>query len=295
MAFSRINSFADVLAEAKKTGLVRMAFLAPEDREFMMALKTAREQGLVEPVLLGRPAKMRAAAAEAEFNIDSFVREDLDDLQAVADRGLDLLFAGEADVVSKGQLSTSYVYRAVIKKEKQQGDSRVVAVLAFWEITPLGCFVILTDPGANITPDAETKASLVRNAAAYLKLLGHDEPRALALSARRETDANPRSHADAEYIKEKLAGEGITVQSGNFSDLYAAPADKRPNILLVPHLVTGNSVVKLDFALNVKRHTLVMTSRGPVLTPSRADTWPHLVEEIALAAVVAARLKGGAP
>jgi phosphate butyryltransferase len=295
VTLSRVNSFADVMAEAGKKGPVRMAFLAPEDGEFMRALKVAWERGLVDPILVGRPDKVRAAATEAGLDIKAFARIDLDDLQAVADYGVDLLFKGKADVVSKGQMSTNYVYRAVIRKEKKEGDGRVVAVLAFWEIAPLGCFVILTDPGANITPDRETKAALVRNAAAYLRLFGHDEPRALILSARRETDDNPLSHSDAVFIKDTLEREGFLVQSGSFSHLFTAPAQQRPNILLVPHLVTGNSVVKLDFGLDVKRYTLIMTSRGPVLVPSRSDTWPHLVGEIALSAVVATRLKEVSP
>ena len=47
--------------------------------------------------------------------------------------------------------------------------------------------------------------------------------------------------------------------------------------------------------LDVTRRSLVMTSRGPVIIPSRSDTHQTIVGEIALGVVVAQRLQEASP
>jgi phosphotransacetylase len=290
-----LNSVAEVDAEALRVGPVRLAFLAPGDPNFMRAIKLACERRLISPILIGREQPMLAAAKEAEFDISGLSHIYLDDLQSIANMGLKMLFNDEVDLVSKGQMSTNYVYRAVIQSEKKGGFQRLIAVTSFWEIVPLRHFVILTDPGVNIEPDATTKAELIKNAINYLRLFGHKEPRVLALSARREIDDHISSRLEADQVREILAADGynFTMKSGGLIDIFESPPDKRPNILLMPHLVTGNSLVKMDFCLNIKRRGVIMTSRGPVLIPARADSSSHLVDEISLAVVVASRYKEG--
>ncbi len=290
-----LNSIAEVDAEALRVGPVRTAFLAPEDPSFMLAIKLSHEKGLVDPVLIGRKQPMLEAAIKAGFDISCHVKVHLDDLQVIANHGLNMFFNGEVDLVSKGQMSTNYVYRAVIQSEKKNGSQRLIAVASFWEIVSLKHFVILTDPGANIEPDVQCKIELVKKAIGYLALFGHHEPRVLALSASREIDRNIPSHLDVKQIRESLASQGYncSVESGDIIDIFEAAPDKRPNILLMPHLVAGNSLVKLDFCLDVKRRAIVMTSRGPVLVPSRADSSSHIVDEISLAVAVASRFKEG--
>jgi phosphotransacetylase len=290
-----LHSISEVDAEALRVGPVRAAFLAPGDPSFMLAIKISYELGLIVPILIGRKQPMMDAAAKAGFDISCHEKVYLDDLQVIANHGLTMLFNGEVDLVSKGQMSTNYVYRAVIQREKKNGSQRLIAVTSFWEMASLKHFVILTDPGVNIEPDVETKIGLVKKAIAYLGLFGHSEALVLALSASREIDRDLRSHLDVEQIRESLAADGYncSVESGGLIDIFEAPPDKRPNILLVPHLVTGNSLVKMDFCLDVKRRGMVMTSRGPVLVPSRADSSAHLVDEISLAVAVASRFKEG--
>lgn len=291
----KLHNVAEVDAEALERGPVRLAFLAPEDTNFMQAVKTACQRNLITPVLIGNKALMQKTAAEIDFEISAQEQVFLDDPRLVAEKGVEMLVSGEVDAISKGQMSTNYVYRAVIRQTKKTGGTQIIAVTSFWEITPLDHFVILTDPGVIIAPDRETKVELAKNAITYLKLYGHDDPRILLFSARRELPRELDSFTDLAYVQDSLAAAGIrcTVQSGNFMDLFTAAPGERPNIIVMPHLVTGNSIVKLDFFLDVKRRGVVMTTWGPVLIPSRADSTIHLADEISLAVVAASRFKEG--
>lgn len=291
----KLNNIAEVDAEALEKGPVKLAILSPVDANFMEAIKMGFTKNLITPVLIGKQERVQDAAAEVGFDISGFSQLDMEDPQQIADKGVELLSTGEVDVISKGQMSTNFVYRAVIRKMKKTGQKRVVAVTTFWEIPALEHFVIYTDPGVNISPDRDTKIELLKNSITYLGLFGHDDPKIMLVSAWRELERKLSSHADAEYIKEALADQGYDcpVQVGNFADLFKANPEERPNIVLMPHLVTGNSVVKLDFFLEVKRRGVVMTSWGPVLIPARADSMSHLVDEMSLAVAVASRFKEG--
>ncbi len=291
----KLSNVAEADAEALEKGPIKLAFLSPEDASFMKAIKMAWERKLIIPVLIGRKELMQEAAAQTDLDISGFQQLFMDDPQSISDKGVDMLSEGEVDSISKGQMSTNYVYKAVIRKMKKTGLEQTIAVTSFWEISPLGHFVILTDPGVNIVPDRETKVELVKKAIAYLGLFGHDDPRIMTLSAKREISRDLPSNTEVEYIENALSRQGFacTVRSGSFKDLFDAEPENRPNILLMPHLVTGNCVVKLDFFLDVKRRGVVMTSWGPVLIPARADSASHLVDEISMAVAVACRFKEG--
>jgi phosphotransacetylase len=70
---------------------------------------------------------------------------------------------------------------------------------------------------------------------------------------------------------------------------------RTPHVFVVPHLDAGNILSKLDFILNVTRRSIVMTSKGPVIIPSRSDLHPTIVGEVALGAVVAHLRKEALP
>jgi phosphotransacetylase len=293
MKWKKLRSFAEIQRYALKKSPVKMAFLSPEDIDFMKAIKISTERNLVIPLLIGKKQKIEKVAAEINYDLGKLQKIFLDDTQDIANEGLNMLYRGEVNAISKGQMSTNYVYRAVINMEKNFGN--LVAVTSFWEISSLRHFVILTDPGVNIKPDRSTKIKIVKKAIDYLKLFGYENPRILAFSARREINKKLLSHTDVQYIKKALSSEGenFSIKSGNFIDLFNTEPENRPNILLMPHLVTGNSIVKLDFYFDIIRHGLIFTSFGPVLIPSRSDTATHIVDEISLAVVISSRFKEG--
>jgi phosphotransacetylase len=68
---------------------------------------------------------------------------------------------------------------------------------------------------------------------------------------------------------------------------------KLPDVLLVPGLDAGNILCKLDFLLPVTRRSIVNTSAGPVLVPSRADSKDSIVGEMAMGVVISDRMKKG--
>ena len=277
----KIDNLASVKEEAAKIGRLKVAVWSPEDAEFMRAFKEAYNMGYITPILVGDERKVLSAAGKVDFDVSSFQKVFESDREKIADIGAKMLFSKTVDVVSKGQIPTSYVSRAMMRGEKERGEGKKLVGLTLHEVE--GRFIVITDTAVNINPDWEMKLEALKSAIFFLNVLGHEDPRILILSASREIEEDIKSKRDAELIRNELHAD-ITI--GSLID-----CEGLPDIMLVPNLDSGNILSKLDFFLNVTRCTTMLTSCGPVTAPSRSDNAPHIVDEIALGIVVAQRLK----
>ena len=306
-----IRSFADMDRLASEKGPKRLVVLAPEDEEFMLAVRDSAAMGYTRPVLIGDREKMERLADQVQYDISSAEKIYEKSRQTIADLGIRMLFSGEVDIAGKGQIPTAYIYRAIIREESKAGKGKVVSVISMWDIEGLEHLTCFTDTGVNITPDYRAKAEIVRNAVFFFHLLGYPKPKICVLSGKREVNGDIPSYQDFLALKKAAAagelGACEVMEATSFIDIFSpGKTDFRlrdirigrtdfPHIMLVPNLATGNILVKLDFALkNVRRRSLVMSSRGPVIIPSRSDFRDSILGEIAAGVTVAERIKGGA-
>ncbi|MEA3333631.1 MAG: phosphate butyryltransferase, partial [Pseudomonadota bacterium] len=121
-----ISSLSEIEALAKAADPVTTAIIAPEDHEFMLAVKDARTRGFIEPVLIGRRAVIEKAASKANYDLDTTRIIEVANRQEIANTALEMLSSEEVEMVSKGQISTSYVYRAIIARMKARQEEAVI-------------------------------------------------------------------------------------------------------------------------------------------------------------------------
>jgi phosphate butyryltransferase len=158
----------------------------------------------------------------------------------------------------------------------------------------------------NIAPDYQAKVGVIKDAIFLFHLLGYSRPSVSVLSSRREIGGPADSYQDAQMLKSAAAsgdfGECEILEATSLSDIFLGQGGRLPTysdidiknlpeILLVPNLDTGNILCKTDFLLNVTRASLVITSKGTVIIPSRSDFRASIMREIAMGVVVADRMK----
>ena len=83
-----IRSLRDVSDLASEKGPMRSAVLAPEDEEFMLAVKKSWQKGYIEPVLIGNKERIKRVSEKVEFDISGFETISNDDRQAVSNLGI---------------------------------------------------------------------------------------------------------------------------------------------------------------------------------------------------------------
>lgn len=305
-----LTSFSEIDGQAVRQGPKKLVVLAPEDEEFLLAVKDSTSRGYVEPILIGSEDRIKRLADRIAFDISEIEKIYEDDRQVIADQGIRMLFDGTVDIASKGQIPTAYIYRAIIREES--GIRRkTVSVVTLLEIQGLGRLTSFTDTGVSIHPDFQTKLDIIANAVFVFHLLGYRKPRVAVLSGQREIGGSLTSAEHAAAIRKAYEagepGECEVMSATCLTDILFPPGkpfssyddinlagSSFPEIMVVPELTTGNILAKLDFAFpHVRRRSLVMSSRGPVIIPSRSDFHDAVTGEIATGVVVAARIKEG--
>ena len=304
-----IRSFSDMDRIASEQGPRTLVVMAPEDEEFMAAVKESAEKGYARPILIGDRDILARLADQVQYDISGTEQIYEKDRQAIADLGISMLFSGQVDVAGKGQIPTAYVYRAIIREESKIGKGRLISVVSLWDIEGLDHLTGFTDTGMNITPDLHAKMDILRNAIFLFHLLGYPRPKISILSGKRDYDEDLPSYREAVELRKSAAagelGECEVLKSTSFLEMFFPALPFRhdeidiaraefPEIMLVPNLATGNILCKLDFAMkHVRRRSIITTSRGSVIVPSRADFRDAILGEITAGITVAARIKGG--
>ena len=301
-----IKDFNDIDAIAAKSEPITLVALAADEREFLLTVKKAVQQGYINPCIIGDPEKIRRVAGDIEFDLSSATIIEEKEPQAIADKGIEMLFSGDADIPMKGHIPTAYVYRAIIRKERSLGGKDTISVNTLWDIPGVSHLVSITDTGVSICPDYATKKNIIRDAVALMHILGYQKPEVAVLSAHNGFTDMPDSFVDAEKLQQEAAcgnlgecellhetslAEILMPEKGFLNAFDETDLEKTPHVLVAPHLDAGNILSKLDFILDVTRRSLVMTSKGPVIIPSRSDTHSVIVGEVALGVVVAKLLQ----
>lgn len=280
-----------------------MAVLAPQEREFMLTVKLACDRGYIIPYLIGRKETIQRLSDEIGMDISQVEVIDIFDSQEISDMGISMLFGRDVDIAIKGHIPTAFIYRSILKKERSLGKKHTISVNTLWDIPAVDHLVSITDTGVNIAPDLETKKDIVRDAVFLMGLLGYRDVNVAVLSSYNGINLETKSLDHARMLRHAASdgelGACRLMDAFSMADILLSndsdsklELGKMPHVILVPDLDAGNIISKLDFMLDVTRRSLVLSSEGPVIIPSRSDVHTSVIGEVALGVVVSRLLAG---
>ena len=297
-----IKEFREIDNLASSGNAVCMAVLAPQEREFLLTVKIARDKGYVVPYLVGKKEAIERLSGEIEFDISQVEVINVSDPQEISDKGISMLFGSEVDLAIKGHIPTAFIYRSILRNERSLGKKQTISVNTLWDIPGVDHLVSITDTGVNIAPDYTAKVDIIRDAVFLMDLLGYKDLSVAVLSSYTGINLEPQSLGHAKMLKDAASrrelGACRVMDAFSMVDILLSrdgktriELDNMPHVILVPDLDAGNVISKLDFMLDVTRRSLVLSSRGPVIIPSRSDVHTSVIGEVALGVVVSRLLK----
>ncbi|RDU99336.1 phosphate acetyltransferase [Trinickia dinghuensis] len=297
------------IREARHRPPLRAAIVHPCSPEAIRAAVEARDENLLDPLLIGPEAKIHAAADSAQLSLSGIPIEAVEHSHAAAARAVELGASGKVAALMKGSLHSDELIAAVVAASSGLRTERRISHVYAMDIPAYSKPLVITDAAINITPTLEQKRDICQNAIDFLRLMGVDEPR-LAVMAAVET-VNPKmpSTLDAAALTVMAARGQITgglvdgpLAFDNAVNLAAAKTKGivsvvagRADILLVPDLEAGNMLVKqLMLFAGADGAGLVLGARLPIILTSRADSLRVRLASAALAKLVAERTRGAA-
>ena len=290
---------------------ITTAVVHPCDRDSLLGAIDAAKADLIDPILIGPEAKIRAVAEAAQVDLASYRIIPVEHSHAAAAEGVRLARAGEAEAVMKGSLHTDELMREIVRKETGLRTGRRVSHAFIFDVPAYDQPLIITDAAINIYPSLIDKVDIVQNAIDLAHILQFEEARVAILSAVETVNPAINSTLEAAALCKMADRRQITgglldgpLAFDNAINLDAArtkgivsPVAGRANILLVPDLESGNMLAKqLTFFARADAAGIVLGTRVPVILTSRADNVRTRMASCAVAVLIAhARRQGEAP
>lgn len=297
----RHEKYDRLIAAARALAKVRVAVAHPCDSVSLGAALEAAEMGLIEPILVGPPARIAAAATAAKLDLSGIRQVAAAHSHEAAEKAVALVRCGEADALMKGSLHTDELMSAVVARDTGLRTARRISHCFVMDVPGHDDALIVTDAAINIAPTLQDKCHIVQNAIELAHALQFAEARVAILSAMETVNPNVPSTIEAAALC-KMADRGqITggVVDGplaldNAIDLGSAeikhirsPVAGRANILVVPDLEAGNMLAKsLTFLADADAAGIVLGARVPIILTSRADSKTTRLASCAVASLL---------
>ncbi|HVV93114.1 MAG TPA: bifunctional enoyl-CoA hydratase/phosphate acetyltransferase [Hyphomicrobiales bacterium] len=289
---------------------VRIAVVHPCDGCSVAGAAEAAAAGLIEPVLVGPEAKIRAAAKDAGIDISRFRLVATPHSHAAAAAAVAMARNGEVEALMKGSLHTDELMHEVVDPATGLCTGRRVSHVYLFDVPAYSRPLLITDAAINIQPTLEDKRDICQNAIDLARTIGIATPKVAILAAVETVSARMPSTIDAAALC-KMADRGqitggrldgplafdnaISAEAARTKGIVSAVAGEA-DILLVPDLEVGNMLAKqLTFLAGADAAGIVVGARLPIVLTSRADSISTRVASCAIAALMVAARRAAVP
>ncbi len=265
----------------------------------MLSIQDAVNENLIEPIFIGNKVEIIKCAEDLKWDISNFViiHEPIENNTAAV--AAKLASEGKIRIIVKGHIHTDVLMKEVLKRQYDLlGKTRLSHI---WHMTiskndkPL----IITDGALNVLPNVKTKMHILKNVINFAKRIKIKRPKVALLSATEEILDSVPSSKDAAEITKLVKDENIDAEvfgplafdnciSKKSSAIKGIKNEVAgiADILLVPNVETGNSLVKMMiYFCGACAAGVVIGGKVPVVITSRSDEAQARLASIAAAVV----------
>jgi len=265
----------------------------------MLSVQDAVIENLITPIFIGNKEEILKCAEQLKWDISSYELIDEPVENNTAAVAAKLASEDRVKIIVKGHIHTDVLMKEVLKREYNLlGKTRLSHI---WHMTTTkeDKPFIITDGALNVLPNVKTKMHILRNVIDFSNRIGIARPKVSILSATEEILDSVPSSIDANEIT-KLAKENdlnadifgplafdnsVSKKSAaikGVKNIVAGEAD----VLLVPSVETGNSLVKMMiYFMGACAAGVVVGGKVPIVITSRSDEAQARLASIAAAVV----------
>ena len=291
-----------LIARSKGLSAIDMAVVHPCDVESLKGALMSAEAGLIDPILIGPEAKIRAIASESGLDLKQHRIVDVKHSHEAAAMAVTLVRNGDAEALMKGSLHTDELMAEVVARTSGLRTARRISHVFLMDVPTYPRPILITDAAVNIAPTLEEKVQIIQNAIDLAHIIGIPEPKVAILSAVETINPKIQSTLDAAALC-KMADRGqITgglldgpLAFDNAVSLSAAKTKGinsrvagHAEVLVVPDLESGNMLAKqLEYLANALTAGIILGARVPIVLTSRADTADTRIASCVIATLIA--------
>lgn len=298
-----ITKLAQLFDLVQSKGKKRLVAAYAIDSHTIEAVSMAVDKGLVEGILVGDEATIRKVCAEHGIDANKFkIVQENDEAKAAA-KAVEIVNAGEADVLMKGLCSTDKYMRAILNKEKGLLPPKAtLSHVGVLETPRYHKLLIMSDVAVIPAPDFRQKVAITNYVITTAKAIGISKPKVAILAATEQMlDGMPACVEAAMIAKMGDRGQikgadidgplsldcAIDKESVEIKKLVSCVAGDADG-LVFPNIESGNIFYKANTKLaGAELGAVVFGAKVPCVLTSRGDSSNSKLYSIALAALLA--------
>ena len=299
----KIEKITDIYEVLKgRTEKKRLVVAYANDSHSIEAVAQAVEMELVEATLVGDTEVIKQICAENGYDISRFrIVHETNDTKG-AERAVELIRNGEADVLMKGLVSTDKYMHAILNKEKGLVDpNAVISHVTVMECPAYHKLLVVSDVAIIPCPDLKQKTAIIKYVTKTAKKLGIDTPKVAMIAPTEQVLPKVQSTVDAAILakmNERGQLPGMIVEGPMALDVAVdreaaeikkmhSPVAGDADCLVFPNLESGNVFYKTNTKLaGARLGAVLMGARVPSVLSSRGDNVETKLNSIALAALL---------
>jgi phosphate acetyltransferase len=296
------EKYERLITATANLGALPTAVAHPCDETSLRGCVDAAKSGMIVPILVGPKERIQALAGSLGLDIGKFEIVDVPHSQAAADKAVELVRMGKAELLMKGSLHSDELLGAVAKRETGLRTGRRISHVFVMDVPNHPETLFITDAAVNIAPDLMAKRDIIQNAIDLFAALGLGVPKVAILSAvETVTPAIPSTIEAAALCKMADRGQitggeldgplafdnAISPEAARIKGIKSRVAGEA-QILVVPDLEAGNMLAKnLTFLSGADAAGIVLGAKVPVILTSRADNVRTRMASCAVAMLLA--------
>ena len=282
------KEFDGIVEKAKASKKPMRVAVAGADAENMLrGIFDAQEAGFVEPVLVGSGEKIGALLKKLGLEDRPYRLQAIDDSADAVQYAIEMIRAGEADCLMRGNTQTRDFLMPVLNKANHLiREDALVTHVVFLKIPDYERLLAISDVTLLINPPIETRKKVVANMVRALKAFGVKKPNIALLSLVETPSFQMRDSVEDQTMVRQHASRPVAdcnlvgpiaydlIMSKEAARLkgYDCPFCGEFDGIVVPNLISGNLMVKvLQRNAGATGCGILVGARIPIAICSRAD------------------------
>ncbi len=283
---------------------VRVAVAGADAENILQGVFRAQREGWAEPVLLGDTAKIERTLKDMALFDQKYTIIQVDDNKQAVQKAIDLIKAGGADILMRGNQQTRDFLMPLLNKENGLiREGRLLTQICLFKVPEYPRLLAVSDVTILPNPSEEQRREVVRNVAETLNALGYECPNIALLSLVEIPAFHMRDTIEAQNIVRKHEEKPIAncrlVGPIPYDLIISKEAARLKNYdcdccgefdaIVTPNLLAGNLLVK---AMQIHGHAsscgVVVGAKIPVAITSRSDSPEQAYLSLAMCAALPA-------
>lgn len=299
-----ITNFDQMFEQLRSKPKKRLVAAWAVDDHTISAVYMAVEAGIVEGILVGDEAMIQKVCQEHNYDPSKLtVVNNPNELKSIA-QAVDMVNAGEADILMKGLCSTDKYMRGILNKERGLLPPKaVLSHVCVVQHPHYHKLLVISDIAVIPAPDLKQKQAMINYVVSTAKALGVEKPKVAMVTATEQMLPGMPACVEAAMLS-KMSDRGqiagcivdgplaldvaLCKEAAEIKKLKSEVAGDA-DCLVFPNIESANVFYKVSghFCPGVKMAAMVAGAKAPCVLSSRADSTEVKLNSIALAALTA--------